>query len=414
MKLKITALLLSGLALGTLSARAQTAPTPAPAAPTPAPAAATPTAPQGVQFYGWVEAGVTFNGTRPRDRQNFGRLFDDRAGDPLLNQVVYTAEETLAPKPGEFDWGFKLQGIVGSDGRFIHSLGLLDDRSVLKNTIQPDIVEAYLNFHIPGLTENGIDIKAGKFVTLEGAETIDPRPMPFYSHSYIFNFGIPFNHTGALATLHATKEYDIMFGITRGVNASLKDNNSRPAFHGGLGFNLGKIVGSFSTHFGPETPHDNKHYRYLNDLTWTYALTDKQSFITDLNYIKDDAVKATGYGIAQYYTQTLSDTLSWGIRGEIWKDADSFYVAQFANSSDFIRLLRGDNFTPDPRTVGGGATTYRAITVGLHYTVPVPKPLTGLVLRPEIRYDNSSRTKAFIDSKHKDQWTFGIDAVLTF
>ena len=409
MNKKIT-LALSALTLGALSVQAQTAPAPMPMPATPVPAAAP--APTGVQFYGWVETGATLNSKQPKDRQNFGRLFDDRANEVMLNQVALTAEQTLAGKPEEFQWGFKLQGMIGTDAHFIHSLGLLDTTG--HEQIQADIVEAYLNFHVPGLTDAGTDVKAGKFVTLEGAETIDPRTMPFYSHTYIFNFGIPFNHSGVLATLHATKEYDIMFGVTRGMNTSFKDNNSRPAFHGGIGFNLGKLTGAFSTHFGPETPHDNKHYRYLNDLTWTYALDDKQSFITDLNYIKDDAAKAKGYGIAQYYTQKLSETVSWGIRGEIWKDADGFYVAQFANNSDYIRFLRGDNFTSDPRTVGGGSTTYSAITLGLHYNVPVAKPLAGLMLRPEIRYDRSSQTKAFVDSKHKSQLTFGLDAVLTF
>ena len=40
---------------------------------------------------------------------------------------------------------------------------------------QPDIPEAYLNLHFPILTEGGLDLKLGKFVTPVGFETIDPR-----------------------------------------------------------------------------------------------------------------------------------------------------------------------------------------------------------------------------------------------
>ncbi|HVU32019.1 MAG TPA: outer membrane beta-barrel protein [Opitutaceae bacterium] len=400
--------LLAGIVLATIAvAHGQTPPSDTPTA-------VAASAPQDVQFYGWIELGSTLNATRPKDGQNFGRLFDDRADEILLNQLVYTAEKTLAPKAGEADWGFKLQGLLGSDARYTKSPGLLDDHSLVDHTVQPDIVEAYVNFHVPGPGAGGIDIKVGKFVTLEGYETIDPRSMPFYSHTYLFNFGIPFTHTGALATFHATKKYDLMFGVTRGVNTSLKDNNHSAAFHGGLAFNLGKFTGSFSTHFGPETPHNNHDYRWLHDLTFTYALSDKESLITDLNYVQDDAAKAKGYGVVEYYIQKITDALSWGIRGEIWKDADGFYVAQFANSSDYIRLLRGDQFIADARTVGGGATTYSAVTLGLHYNVPVAKPFSGLMIRPEVRYDRSSRTNAFVDSSQRDQWTFGIDAVLTF
>src|SRR6266567_8217443 len=152
---------------------------------------------------GWIDSGITFNPASPQDNQNFGRFFDDRVNEPLLNQLVINFERALAPQPGEFDWGFKLQFMYGSDARFIHSLGLFDRTA--HEILQPDLVEAYLNLHFPEITEGGLDLKLGKFVTLEGAETIDPRNNVFYSHTYIFNFGIPFNHTGALATFHAIK-----------------------------------------------------------------------------------------------------------------------------------------------------------------------------------------------------------------
>src|SRR6266852_3917513 len=95
---------------------------------------------------GWIDSGVTFNPDSPRDNQNFGRLFDDRANEPLLNQVVINFERTLVPEPGEFDWGFKLQFMYGSDARFIHSLGLFSDTAAT-SIVQPDLVEAYLNLH---------------------------------------------------------------------------------------------------------------------------------------------------------------------------------------------------------------------------------------------------------------------------
>ena len=136
--MKMTALIIAALALGA-SLHAQTPASAAPATPAPAPASS-------FSIYGWVEAGATLNSKQPDDRQNFGRLFDDRANELMLNQVVLTAEKTLAPKAGESDWGFKLQGMFGSDARFIHSLGLLDNAS--NKMLQPDLVEAYFSFHV--------------------------------------------------------------------------------------------------------------------------------------------------------------------------------------------------------------------------------------------------------------------------
>jgi hypothetical protein len=367
------------------------------------------------KIYGWAESGFTANPASPNDHQNFGRLFDDRSNEPLLNQAAITLERTLSATASDFSWGLKLQFIYGSDSRFIHSLGLFD--RITDDILQPDISEAYLNLHLPVLTSGGLDLKLGKFVTLEGAETIDPRTNVFYSHSYIFNFGIPFNHTGALATLHASKAVDLYAGITRGVNTSLEDNNDSVAFDGGVGLNL--LDGGFTllatTHIGPETPDNNHDYRYLNDITIVARPTKQLTLITDLNYIYDAAADATGYGMAQYLTYTFNDLISIGVRGEIWRDADNFYVAQFADNDDLVDSLRGGNVTLDPRTVTGGDTTYGAITLGLTIKPPAPKPLTGCLIRPEVRYDHSlNGTHPFNDSTDRDQFTAGVDVIFSF
>ena len=290
------------------------------------------------KIYGWFQGGVTGNFASPRDNQNFGRLFDDRSNEPLLNQVVLTAERALDPKATDFDWGFKGQFLFGSDARFIHSLGIFDS-TMQSNIVQPDLVEAYLNLHLPVITEGGMDVKLGKFVSIEGAETIDPRTNFFYSHTYIFNFGVPFNNSGALATLHA---------------------------------------------------------------------------ITDLNFIRYDAADASGGGIAQYFTYTINDWLSAGVRAEIWRDADNFFVVQYADNHDPMRALMGQP-TVDPRTVTGGATTYGALTLGLNLKAPVPKPLDGLVIRPEIRGDYAlNGNHPFNDSSDRGMFTVALSAIVTW
>jgi hypothetical protein len=378
-------------------------------------ATASPTPEPRFKIYGWIDGGITFNPDDPKDRQNFGRLFTDRSNELLLNQAVITLERTLPSGLTSFDWGFKLQAMMGSDARSIHSLGLLDN--TMNETIEPDLVEAYLALHFPILSAGGVDLKLGKFVTLEGNETIDPRANFFYSHTYLFDFGIPFNHTGALAIWHATPKVDLYGGVTRGVNTSIDDNNNSLAFHGGVGLTLpeGNFVLLASTHIGPETRNNNRDNRYVNDLTFTAKLTKKLTAITDLNYAYDEAAGATGYGIAQQFLYSFNDIFALGVRGEVWRDADGFYIASFAESDDALDALRGGNVTLDRRTVGGGRTTYGAVTVGVNIKPPVPKPLTSLVIRPELRYDRSlDDTRPFNDSSDRDQFTAGIDFLLTF
>jgi hypothetical protein len=46
----------------------------------------------------------------------------------------------------------------------------------------------------------------------------------------------------------------------------------------------------------------------------------------------------------------------------------------------------------------------------------VPKPLTGLLIWPEVRYDRAltDQFKPFEQNTSRDQWTLGLDIVLEF
>src|SRR6266436_6174363 len=363
------------------------------------------------KIYGWIEAGITGNPDSPIDNHNFGHLFTDRANEPLLNQAVITAERALDPNATGFDWGFKVQFMYGSDARYIHSLGMLD--LTTNERVQPDFPEVYASLHLPIITAGGLDLKLGKAVTLEGAETIDPRTNVFYSHTYIFNFGIPFNNTGIAGVLHVNKYLDVYAGINRGVNVTFKDNNSSVAFEGGIGLNLldGNLTTLAITHFGPENPGNNHDYRFLNDITTTWKINKCLTSITDMNLIYDSINNgAYGYGGAQYFTYAVNDWLQLGIRGEVWRDDKGFYVAQFRANNDFIHILRGDTIPFDPSNLGGGETTYLEVTGGVTIKPPLPKPIAGLLIRPEVRYDRSltDRFKPFEQNTSRDQWTIGI------
>ena len=172
---------------------------------------------------------------------------------------MLTVQRPLDPKATDYDFGFKLQAMYGSDARYTHYLGELD--YIINDWSQITPVEAWAIVHTPWLFSGGIDIKAGQCVTLEGAETIDPTTNYLYSHSYIFNFGIPLVHTGIMTISHVDPLVDIYAGVTTGVNTTF-GNRPRvttmapPAFHGGIGLNLldGNLTILATTHIGPENP----------------------------------------------------------------------------------------------------------------------------------------------------------------
>ncbi|MBV8650616.1 MAG: porin [Alphaproteobacteria bacterium] len=368
-----------------------------------------------VKLSGHIEAGITGNPASPSDGLNFGYLFTDRANTPLMNQLMLTAERPLDPKATGYDFGFKLQGMYGSDARYTHGFNELD--RVIGSRYQVDIVEANGVVHLPWLTEGGIDAKIGQFSSPMSAEVIDATGNIFYSHSYIFNFGVPFKNTGILTTTHVNPIVDLYAGADTGVNAwvgAKGDNNSSGAGQFGIGLNLmgGNLTILGLSHIGPENPNDNHDLRYVNDITATLKLSDALTLITDVNYIRDDGLHAIGYGAAQYVAYTLDDHWSLAARGEIWRDNAGAFVAAFPGNLDFINSERG---LAPATVISGGRTTYGELTLGVNYKPEVPKMIEGFVIRPELRFDEAlNGTTPFNAGTSSHQVTLATDFVLPF
>jgi hypothetical protein len=263
----------------------------------------------------------------------------------------------------------------------------VDDRN------QFDINEATINAHLPVLTEGGMDIKAGIFPSPMGAEVIDATGNYLYSHSYIFNFGVPLKHTGVLTTTHICPILDLYAGMDTGVNSWLGgDGYNNNLVKGQVGFGLTLLGGDLTvlgfSHIGEENPSNivpGGYVRYLNDITTTWKASDKLTLITDANYIADDGLGTIGYGVAQYAVYALNDHVSLVGRGEIWRDNGGSYVSAAPGHFDYLNAEMGKSAT----VYGGGHTTYGELTVGLNIKPDVPKAIDGFVIRPELRIDQS-------------------------
>src|ERR1700712_29047 len=135
-------------------------PSAAPAAPAPAtPSAGASTVTLGLQ----IEGGIQGNGDRPADGLNYGRLFDDKANTPLLNQIQLTATRPINSSATGYDVGFTLQATYGTDARYLHYLG--EFNFMTDSRYQLTLLQANMLLHAPWLTAGGIDFKLGQFVT---------------------------------------------------------------------------------------------------------------------------------------------------------------------------------------------------------------------------------------------------------
>ncbi|MDE1147994.1 MAG: outer membrane beta-barrel protein [Azospirillaceae bacterium] len=380
--------------------------------------------PAGITVSGLVEAGITVADHDAAQGPNYGHLFTDRTDQLVLNQAVGTIAKD-AGTGDDFGWGFKLQGMYGTDARYTHFLGELD-RDIGERT-QLDIVEANVAFHVPQVAGGSLDLKVGQYASPLGAETILASSNLLYSHSYIFNFGLPFKHTGALATLHLSGGVDLYGGVDSGVNTSLgHDGDNNDAWSGIFGFGYATPDGDVTlvalTHVGPENAsakaplgftNANHEARWINDAVLTVKAGETLTLITELNYVRDDLVRAEAMGAAQYATWKFDDSLSLTARAEVFRDVEGFYVAAFQGNQDYVLAEAGEP-TQVPVLSAGQGATYGALTVGLTW-----KPAAslgwdlpdGLALRPEVRLDRSLGDARPFDGG-RSQTTFGLDMLI--
>jgi hypothetical protein len=249
----------------------------------------------------------------------FGRVFDNQAEQFTLHQAeVWFERASTAESP----FGFNVDITAGDDAEKIHSLGLGDSSDSF------DLTQAYITYQVG----EGLVLKAGKFVTLHGAEYIRRTQNFNYSRSYLFGFAIPFTHTGVLAT-YTGDALTVTGGIVNGWD-NTDDNNEDKSFHGAVGFTPSDAV-SFSlggTYGAEGASSSNK--RMLVDAIVTLKPTDGLTIMLNYDWAEDeDAIldpvsggpaDAEWDGLAGYVSFELSDRTTIGARAEYFNDDDGF------------------------------------------------------------------------------------------
>lgn len=398
-----------------------------------APAAPAPTWASTIKLTGHLDAGITVNTTTPDNGLNFGNPFNDRANQVMLNGLALTLERDVDTSAKTPDFGFKVQAVYGTDSRYTQLIGEFNRMTKTRETF--DFTEAHVDAHLPYFTAAGMEVHAGILPTLEGIEVMDPTGNFFYSHSYLYNFGIPLKYTGIMTETHLSPLVDLYLGVDSGVNTFLGSaggaNANKFHFHGGIGLNFKTVSVLATTQIGPEFydigpfhPTAVSKNRYLSDIAVTWHISDKLTAMGDFNYIRDDAAAAEGfndpeaYGAVGYLTYVINPIVSIGGRVEVWEDKGNFYVASPPGPTDFINFEGGYGPTHFDATdfAKGPKEVYGEFTLGLNIKPQgLPPHFAGLTFRPEVRYDAVlDGGDAFIDATKKDQLTFAIDIVAPF
>lgn len=348
-------------------------------------AAATPATPtleipslvKGIQLSGFVDTTYNYNFNAPNSQTNLARVFDNNANTFNMDAVKITLQKSPT---ADSRVGFRTDILAGHDAELIHSAGL-------GNAGEPfDLEQGYVEMLLPTTNvipgANDLDVKAGKFVTLHGAEVIEGKDNWNISRSLLFGFAIPFTHTGVMANYPfaiAGISMHVCAGIVNGWD-SVTDSNNGKSLHWQYGLDGlalpgdSKLTASLSGTTGAEQAGDGSK-RNLTDVVITYNTPWKPlTLMYNFDYANEsdlvsqtasglDGNSANWFGHAGYARIDINDQWSISGRGEYFNDEDGF------------------------RVVSGTPNDYWEWTGTLEY-----RPWKNLITRLEYRYDGADHS----------------------
>ena len=333
----------------------------------------------GLTVSGYVAASYYASNGYPANIHQFDVDHNTFQLDQAGFQVAYQ------PKEG---FGALVDVIAGEDAKILHQAESGNPR----DTSQFDVRQAWVQYATGNLT-----VMAGKFVTLAGAEVINPTLNTNFSRSILFFDSEPLTHTGVRAA-YALGEFTLTGGINNGWNSTSTDFGSKTGEASIAWAPASKLFAlSVNAYFGKNEAFDAE--KTLVDVVATYNATSQLSIVLNFDWDQQDKALIDAAG---------------GLHDASW-NAAALYV-NYAINDQWRVSVRGEYLDDTDGFVTGAHQTLKEGTITLGYS-----PVKAFELRAEFRYDKSgadtptffhSRTAEAPDSDNLSQ--FAIQGVYKF
>ena len=335
----------------------------------------------------YLQGGYTGN-LRGADTNDW-RVFDYKGNSFTLDlmELQFLKTPTAAGQVG-----YKVKLSAGTIAKFIHAYGLgASDANPAgpNNSNAFDLTEAYINYIAP--VGRGLTLEFGKFVTFTGEEVIEARDDYNYSRSFLFNYAIPFTHTGLMAGYTFCPALSANVYVLNGWDDA-EDNNTGKTF--GLSTTVTPSSDSslvFNFLYGPEEEHDNHDNRFLFD--WVGSISPVSNLTLVLN---------TDYGYEKGGPQNLS-----ALTGDAKWYGAAFY-ANYVFNGKWSGTVRIEELKDPQGFRTGIAQNLKEVTLTGQYTLA-----KNLLLRPEYRHDWSN-ADSFAGNTRDQQDTLALGVMYTW
>lgn len=354
------------------------------------------------EISGYVSASYTYNFNQPADRLNNGRLFDSNHNEFMANKLMLILQKPV--EYNAFDWqaGYFVETIFGQDAVSTRAKAPDVGSGLFNLGDHGDLEQAYLQFNVP--VGNGLKVLLGKCATPIGWELVENEQNANWSCGYQWTFIEPFTHTGLHLAYKISDEWEANLYVNQGWD-TVKDNNDSKSFIGRVAYNPNDNWSFTLIGYGGPEQSDNRNdpanavpganglWRKGVSFVGTHLFTPQLNTAFQADYGEEEGGDANG-GAASWY--------AFGA----WATYDFTEKIQAATRLDFLSDKEGNRTGGFLFPANGGQDLW-SLTLTMNF-----KPVEGLRLAPEIRYDHSSFDSAF--DGHEDQVTGALGAVYSF
>ena len=332
-----------------------------------------------------------------------GRSFDGAHNEFALNKFKLTLEKPVEFSGENWDAGYRADLIFGQDAALIQSSGLALGS-------HGDLEQLFATVNVP--IGRGLQVSAGKGVTLMGVEVIEEPANPNWSEGNQFLFVENFTSTGVQLAYKWTDKIDTQFRVFNGWDV-VKDNNNALSYMGRIGFapddktSIG-LVG----YGGPEQGGNSGAWRKGVNLVASRKITDKFTLWAQGDYGTEDA--SPQLAAASGNPALATKDASWWAGG-LWATFDFTEKIGVALRGDFLKDEDGARTSGSPLTAPFPANTGQelaSVTMTLNL-----KPYKNLQVRPEVRWDHSDAHlfgHQANDTGRANQTTVGLNVAYLF
>jgi hypothetical protein len=265
--------------------------------------------------------------------------------------------------------GFGFDLLFGQRASTFESTGGGTRRSFGDSVSDLYVHQAYVEYLAP--IGDGMNIKAGKFATLVGAEVLDTTKNFNITNGIVYNMFQPIDHVGLLAT-QSFGAAEVAIGVVNdgnGVGNSTPDWNKAKSLIVSTAMTQDNMSGRATFVYGADGFNDNSTKSGLFDVVATFDPSDALSIWFNGDYAWEQGSGLSKWGLALAGRQALGDKTGVSIR------------AEYANEQGLNENALG---LGDGSCQGG--TACLAEVWGLTGTVD-HELVENLVLRGEVRYD---------------------------